>query len=788
MKKQYGNIFTIFLFVLMAFFISCGTGSSGGGGDDSTGRTIRIHLMDEASGAWNIWLWKDVAEPSANWPSGATKQAGTDAYGVYYKVKLKDNAAEIGFLFLNSGGTQQTSDLIISGSLLTDNDDFYVSYGDSTIYLDPEAAKGLSSLSVPSATVISGKIVGYSNIDASDLVVKNSEGDTITVSSVSVTKPTIQITLDATNTGITKTPYAVTFNNKTVDALPTADFIDSSSYVYTGTDLGYDPSTGSVKVWAPLATKVSLLVYTTWQNAKTDVDAIKNSSYILDESVPIAGSRTAMTKDTSTGAWSGTIVPTSGYYLFEITNAGRTYRVCDIYAKSAAPNSVASQIIDIDSAAAKPTGWSSTYTNPFGNSGMETKSYSEAVIFEMHIRDWSRAFVPTSLGKFDDITAALQPAGEFAAHLADLGVTHVQILPMFDYAEKNEDDEDPDTKAYNWGYNPYQFNVPEGRYVKNHNNGGQEAVLQLRQMVKAFHDAGIAVIMDVVYNHTAGQNENSLYDMTVPQYYYRMNSSGGYSNGSGTGNETASNTIMFKKYMMESLTHWMETYHINGFRFDLMGLHETGTMKDIYNELKLIDPNVMVYGEPWTGGTSPVISGVTKARIDNCSNNLVENGVACFNDDFRNAIKGAEFGGFQKGHVQGIFKDTAIITGLKGSLSADGGFTDKIGRSLNYVECHDNYTLADKLAISLNNGTDYKGWKWYSEFTPVQQDELRAQNKLSAAYVFLAQGTPLLTAARNSCAPSRVTRTVINQMTRSTRLILMASWMIIRMYTMFTRV
>jgi pullulanase len=178
-----------------------------------------------------------------------------------------------------------------------------------------------------------------------------------------------------------------------------------------------------------------------------------------------------------------------------------------------------------------------------------------------------------------------------------------------------------------------------------------------------------------------------------------------------------------------------------------MGLHETSTMKAVYNALKEIDPNVMVYGEPWTGGTSPVVSGVDKAKIDSCSSSSTENGVGCFNDDIRNAIKGAEFGGFQQGQVQGTFSGNAINCGLMGSVTTVGNalsFTKVIGRSLNYVECHDNYTLADKLAISLNGGTSQEGWKAYTDFTKEEQDSLRAQNKLAAAFVFLAQGTPFI--------------------------------------------
>ncbi|MDR1747844.1 MAG: alpha-amylase [Spirochaetaceae bacterium] len=524
-------------------------------------------------------------------------------------------------------------------------------------------------------------------------------------------------------------------------------------YYYRGADLGwYD---GTVRVWAPAASGMNLLIYDDMLGAESDFYAPVKS---MDG--PVHGNRVPMVRREQ-GIWLGK-VPEGSYYMYEIDNSGVVYRVCDIYAAAASPDSVAALAADINSpdSGAVPAGWGS-YTNPFGNADPKgiahpermrernRKRYTEAVIFEMHIRDWSRAFFPGSTGKFADITAALGgciPPGNgfgdgtsFGAYLKDLGVTHVQLLPVFDYAQKNSD------PSYNWGYNPYHYNVPEGRYVNGHEKGAENAVFQMREMVQAFHNAGIAVIMDVVYNHTSGTGAESLYDMTVPGYYYRPGS-----NGSGTGNETASNAQMFRKYMIDSLVHWMRDYHINGFRFDLMGLHETDTMKDIYNALKKIDPNVMVYGEPWTGGPAAVIHGVTKEVIDDCTDNLAENGVACFNDDFRNAVKGSDFGCFGLGSVQGAYGDDALITGLCGSHRSAGGFTGVIGRSVNYVECHDNYTLADKLSISLIRsrssvcGSGQSDWQNPELFSPDEQRMLKAENTLAAAFVFLAQGTPFI--------------------------------------------
>ena len=492
----------------------------------------------------------------------------------------------------------------------------------------------------------------------------------------------------------------------------------------------YTSAGTTFKVWAPLASDVNLLIYDDWTKAKAD--AKDNNFALSDEEAAAAttangGKRYQMELNKDNGVWSAKVDGDlkGKYYTYEIVNGGDANRICDIYANSAAPDSVAGQIVDLATdTAAQPAGWENEYTNPF------TGSYTDAVIYEMHVRDWSKAF--NGEGKFLD----LANSAEFIAHLKDLGITHVQILPAFDYAEKN------DNLNYNWGYNPYQYNVPEGRYVVNHDTDGRKAVKDFRELILALHNAGIAVNMDVVYNHTNGTGTGSLFDMTVPYYYYRLAEGGAYSNGSGCGNETASNTAMFKKYIIESLKHWMNDYHVNGFRFDLMGLHEIETMKEIYAELKKIDSAVMVYGEPWNGGTTKVENGITsdtKNKIDEME------GVGMFNDNIRNAIKGAEFGGFKHGFVQGVYKDndSEVIKGLTGSSN----LTQYPGRSLNYVECHDNYTLFDKLAMSylkIEERDPNTGSLLADLIAAGGLETVKAQNKMCAAIIFLAQGTPFI--------------------------------------------
>ena len=523
--------------------------------------------------------------------------------------------------------------------------------------------------------------------------------------------------------------------------------ISLNDYKYEGDDLGLtlEGEKATFKVWAPLASDVKILFYDDVSkvgNFKAETVALNVSGSTTEESLKGEPSGSEqMILDEDSGIWSYTLdsVGTKKYYKYQITNNETVYYVADIYAKSCSPDSIASQIVDIN--ADGNYGTESGYVNPFGENGATAKDYTDAIIYEMHIRDWSRAVNSTSTGKFNEMCS-----DEIIAYLKDLGITHVQILPMFDYAQVNSDN------GYNWGYNPYHYNVPEGRYTDySANPDGTAAVEQMRAMIEKFHDAGIAVIMDVVYNHTNGTAGGSLYDSTVPYYYYRIKSDGTYSNGSGCGNETDSEAPMFRKYMIDTLKHWMLDYHINGFRFDLMEVHSKEAMTEIYGELSSIDKNVMVYGEPWTGGDSAVKDGA-KTAIETGSY-----GVGAFDDDFRDAIKGAEFGGFNAGQIQGEYNDDGIANGLKGKSGKNNrNTTDKVGLALHYAECHDNFTLYDKLVYSLKENieaakeadSDDDGSKiattWPKTVTDEQLELIKKENKLAAAYVLLSQGTPFI--------------------------------------------
>lgn len=719
---QLRKILNTLLFSLMAMclvFSFVGCNGKKGQTDDHT-----IYLVDKPDGTWNIWAWKYPSNQNYDtkgWPGGTFQLTESDDIGAYTTMEL-DVTSDLGILFVKSSGSPQTADVIVPKDVLAQNKTLYFIYGDSNYYTSTDALNGLKSAQLTAIDTIEATIRGVTSVTASDFTVKDSSGTEITVSSASISGSTATIKISGAD--ISKAPFAVTFNGVTVSAAPTAELIDEN-FVYTANEtaplgLTIDGSNITFRTWAPLASDVKLLVY-------------ENAAAVTSKT--ISGDPIQMEKGNE-GTWyytssDTTLADGKHYYKYRITNAGQTNDVADIWSYAASPDSVASQIVDIndDSVA---TDWESNYVNPFAGT-----EYSDAVIYEMHVRDWAKAF--SGEGKFAELTAELGGTGKFASHLKDLGITHVQILPAFDYAQPNSD------KNYNWGYNPYHYNVPEGRYVKNMVDG-TDAVKQFRDLIKAFHEQGIAVIMDVVYNHTAGYGNNSLYDMTVPQYFYRLNADGGYSNGSGCGNEVATNHEMVAKFVIESLKHWMNNYHINGFRFDLMGCHEQEFMTEVYETLYQIDSKVMVYGEPWQGGTAQ-----TKNATDKTISTTTGFGVGAFEDTFRNAIKGAEFGGFKGGQVQGTYDDNSIIAGLLGKSGRNStNGTSKPGLMLSYVECHDNYTLYDKLVISqfdFKNKSDEQLkslWKNFAALTTEQKEAVSAQNKLAAAYVFLSQGTPFI--------------------------------------------
>lgn len=708
---------------------------------------LRINTLDTS--AKDLWIWNDF-DPSAtalckSWTETAFPITGRNGDFVYADIKLQNAPQQVGFILRKAPDDEGklTGDIIYL--FPAKYNEIFLKAGGGTIYIDSNFEKepsGLASAMITGENTISATIKGIA-LSKENTKVFEADGTTeIGITSISGSE--ISVSKSLKETGTVYVQYSdekgtdkrvANFDPKLIDEWFDVGKEEIETFGYKN---------GVFTTWAPLSSSAKVLLF---ENAD---DAVSGAGYKVAAEIPMNRSKNGTWKIENVSSTVGS----NKYYKYSFFTNGVQYDVCDIWAKSASKNSVASAIEELKS--------NGNYKNPFGNNGSETKKYNDAVIYEMHITDWSQAFrssVEKDMpGTFKEITAALGTKGDgpFGQHLQELGVTHVQILPMFEYAVatksvkngKDADDKDiiessENDNAYNWGYNPYNWNTPESRYVQNMKDGS-DAVEQMREMINAFHDAGISVIMDVVYNHTSGTGDGSIYDKTVPKYFYRMDSQGNYSNGSGCGNETASEHAMVRKYMIDSLKHWMNDYHINGFRFDLMGLHDQDTMKEIYTALSSIDKNVLVYGEPWDAGSNASQKPLATSAIaeGTC-------GVGAFDDDFRDAVKGGEYSGFQLGQVQSANSDSKIVSGLIGANNSRNS-TDISGLALHYAECHDNYTLFDKLVYSTIAPLSGEfAEKFKSAYDAVMADEnklelIKKEEKLAAAYVLLSQGTPFI--------------------------------------------
>lgn len=495
----------------------------------------------------------------------------------------------------------------------------------------------------------------------------------------------------------------------------TPDARYASLPVYRGDDLGltFSGNEAKFRVWSPEAEAVKLRIY---KNARGG-DAMETLDMQKAEN----------------GTWVASLspVPFGKFYTFQILHNGRWLQETPgIWPKAVGINGERAAVIDADAVA--PEGWAN-------DKGPALKAINDAVLYEMHHRDFS--VHPSSgianKGKFLALTedGTVTPLGDKTGidHLKELGVTHVHILPSYDY--NSVDETQAPLNQYNWGYDPLNYNAPEGSYSTNANNPSTR-IMEMKQMVKALHDAGIGVVMDVVYNHTA-QNDDSNFSLTAPGYFYRHRADGSYSDASGCGNETASERAMMGDYIVNSVKYWAKEFHIDGFRFDLMAIHDTETMNRVASELKKINPDIFVYGEGWTAGDSP-LPVEQRALKENVAK---MEGIAVFSDDIRDAVKGhysdAADRGFATGKPGleetvkiGIVASTAHpqVDYSKGNNSKFA-YASSPRQIINYVSCHDDLTLTDKLAKSMPGASEA---------------ERQRAARLAQTIVFTSQGTPFM--------------------------------------------
>jgi len=477
-------------------------------------------------------------------------------------------------------------------------------------------------------------------------------------------------------------------------------------------ELNYSPSFSAFTLWAPTATEVRLNLY---------ADGLQGSAIKVLNLKQNGSFWTIKVKGNLSGK----------FYTFQIKHQGSWLNETPgIQCKATGVNGKRAAILDLKTT--DPQGWA-------GDVRPVLKNFTDIILYELHLRDFSVGPLSgmKNKGKYLALTESLTSAEGLSTgidHLKELGVTHVHILPAFDFG--CIDETKLSDKKYNWGYDPQNYNVPEGSYATDP-YAPESRIREFKQMVMAMHQKGLRVIMDVVYNHTyrlAGSN----FELTAPGYFYRYNADGTPSNASGCGNETASEKAMMRQYMIESVLYWVKEYHIDGFRFDLMGVHDIQTMNDIRVALDAVDPTLFVYGEGWTAGGSPLLESERAIK----QNGLLMPRIAVFSDDFRDAVKGSwnnhQSPGFASG-LKGL--EESVKFGIVGAIQhpqvdnskvnySKAPYANNPGDVINYVSCHDDMCLFDKLKASAPTGST--------------MDDLIRMDKLAQTMVFTAQGVPFM--------------------------------------------
>lgn len=497
--------------------------------------------------------------------------------------------------------------------------------------------------------------------------------------------------------------------------------LESRTYKKSDLGMSFNQDTYTFKVWSPLAKEVHLNVYETGN--------IEENSLIKQlPMTPLDNAWTIELTEDMDGL----------FYTYSFDHEDYQTEAPDLYSKAVGINGDRTAIIHLDET--DPEGWEN-------DEQVMQKNITDAMIWEVHVEDFSSdtasGISPEYQGKYlgfteDDTT--LYNAGKFPTglnYLKQLGVNYVHLLPIYDFVNDEEDKE-----YYNWGYDPKNYMAPEGKYSSDPRKP-KARIKELKQLIQSLHKHDIGVVMDVVYNHTF-HTEDSWFQLTVPDYYYRQDDHGNFSNGSGVGNETASERTMMRKYMIDSLLYWAEEYHIDGFRFDLMGVHDTETMNEIR---KALDENgyedIILYGEPWAGGELNLKEPYKPADRNHVHDYSED--IALFNAEFRDAIKGHVFLYYEAAFLQGAnndhsssFRNEDLIAAIMANTQRDAGeynlpeyktWARSPKEVVNYSSAHDNFTLYDKLVLSTDGPTNYD-----------RQEHLVAMNKINAALLFTAQG------------------------------------------------
>lgn len=687
--------------------------------------TINYYRFDGAQNNWDMWIWEDGKD-------GAAYPFTTTVDG-FAQATYEFSSSSINIITRPGDWTTQDVQRKIeikegnSVEVWLTQDQAEVSYTkpDLTAAVQAALMDAKNSITVS----VNKKLADDTSFTLTDVAANQDIATTVT--KLSDTKVKLTIT-DPSQIDVRK-QYQVNATGYQPTKVTMRNVLNDDQFYYDGKDLGYtySPSQTTFKLWAPTAQKVSVAIYSgqgTYEGA-----------FVTDHT---NGTETAMTR-ASNGVWSLTLNGDQDgkYYMYKVEFAdGTTNYAVDPYARSTSPNGQRTAIINLDN------------TDP-ANFNPEAKpayvSPTDAILYELHVRDFSidENSGMTNKGKYKAFTESntTGPNGVKTGldSLKELGVTHVHLLPVYDFGSVNErtvNDPNSTDPKFNWGYDPIHFNVPEGSYATDPADPTSR-VTEFKEMVQAMHNKGIRVVMDVVYNHTYIPEATQLsggspFDKIVPGYYYRTDDAGKITNGSGTGNEVASERPMVRKYIKDSVKYWATEYGVDGFRFDLMGLIDRQTMSELTKELKEeVDPSILIYGEPWTGGSTSL-----DASLQNFKGTQKDQGYAVFNDNIRGAIKGGSDDastGFATGATG---KEADIAKGVIGSIT---DFANRPSESINYVTAHDNLNLWDKMMKVANQDITTDPHAIITEDNALQNEWVK-RCLLANGIVLTSQGIPFL--------------------------------------------
>ncbi|MGG1289477.1 type I pullulanase [Bacillus wiedmannii] len=668
---------------------------------------VIIHYKEQSGNTkdWNLWLWGENANGKSY------EFTGEDEFGKYAKINIDGDYDRVGFIVRTNEWEKDGGDRWIE-NIKDGRAEVWILSGDDKVY----NSKPSSDLSIQKATIDSfNEITVTTNvpfhikerkIEIEGIKIKNiSPYD---INSGNITNKVKIITEQKIDL---KQTYKVKIENVADTYTEIGKVIRSEefdhSFYYGGNDLGniYTPQHTKFRVWAPTASEAKLVTYKKWNDK-------------IGTEINMQQSEKGTWKAELTGNQKGL------FYTYKVKIGDKWAEAVDPYARAASVNGDKGAVVDLEDT--NPKKWKTNKKPKF-------KNPEDAIIYELHVRDLS--IQPESgikhkgkyLGVTEKGTRGPKDVKTGLDHMKDLGVTHVQLLPIFDYASVNE--ENLNEPQYNWGYDPKNFNVPEGSYSTNPYEPTVR-ITELKQMIQTLHDNNLRVVMDVVYNHMYNAAESNFHKL-VPGYYYRYNEDGTFANGTGVGNDTASERKMMRKFMVDSVTYWAKEYNLDGFRFDLMGIHDYETMNEIRKAVSQIDPSIILHGEGWDLNTP--LAAELKANQKNAEK---MKGIAHFNDNIRDGLKGSVFEEKENGFVNGKENmEDRIKKGITAGIDYDinsSTYQDP-EQVLTYVEAHDNHTLWDKLELT----------------NPGDSEEVRKQmHKLSSSILLTSQGTPFLHAGQ----------------------------------------